>query len=107
MWRKLGGKASLRLATFPLRPADHSAVQADIIDHLLLSNKSNETKLKDHVLELERTKTELEKARALNERLVCAQMEAQSAMISQFLPLLNAKKRKCRELEAELLEKTR
>lgn len=100
IWRKLGGSAKLRLASFELSAFNFEDAQSEIIDFLVTSFLKNRTMLKGTKENLDAGKKDMEKMRDEISRLVSEKAETEQLLFNQFLPILNSKKERIVELEA-------
>ena len=102
IWRKVGGKIQLRLASIKLTPINFNDAQAEIVDFLLGSGAKNKSKMAEMKHDLEKKTADLDKSLKMNKELAVAQEESRESMLKQFVQILNTKKLRIRELESEL-----
>jgi len=100
VWRKIGGKAKLRLASFDVESVNLSLVLDTIFNFLNKDRYTLQSRLEETENELTEVKVELERLSKIVEDLNKASTEDE--LIAQFLPLLNSKKRRIAQLEQEL-----
>ena len=102
IWRKVGGKIQLRLASIKLTPINFNDAQAEIINFLLESGAKNKSKMAEIKHDLEKKTADLDKSVKMNKELAVAQEESRESLLKQFVQILNTKKLRIRELESEL-----
>ena len=102
IWRRLGGKIKLRLATIQLTPISFNDALAEIIDFLLESSAANRSNMAELKLDCTKKSADLDNAIKMNKDLSKAQENSSKLLVEQFLPVLNRKKLRIQELEDEL-----
>ena len=102
VWRKVGARAKMILAKVDLSPVNFLDVQREIFDHLVDRNKDIALKNKEYARRQENLVAELKKSRTMLKDFERVKDEIEDRLYETFLPVLNAKKRKIRELEDEL-----
>ena len=102
IWRRLGGKIKLRLATIQLTPISFNDALAEIIDFLLESSAANRSNMAELKLDFTKKSADLDNAIKMNKDLSKAQENSSKLLVEQFLPVLNRKKLRIQELEDEL-----
>ena len=99
IWRRLGGKIKLRLATIQLTPISFNDALAEIIDFLLESSAANRSNMAELKLDFTKKSADLDNAIKMNKDLSKAQENSSKLLVEQFLPVLNRKKLRIQELE--------
>ena len=102
VWRKVGAKAKMILAKVDLSPVNFLDVQREIFDHLVDRNRDIALKNKEYARRQENLVAEMKKLRTMLKDFERVKDEIEDRLYETFLPILNAKKRKIRELEEEL-----
>ena len=102
VWRKVGAKAKMILAKVDLSPVNFLDVQREIFDHLVDRNRDIALKNKEYARRQENLVAEMKKSRTMLKDFERVKDEIEDRLYETFLPILNAKKRKIRELEEEL-----
>ena len=102
VWRKVGAKAKMILARIDLSPVNFLDAQREIFDHLVDTNRNIALKNREYARRQENLVAELKKSRAMLKDFERVKDEIEDRLYETFLPILNAKKRKIRELEEEL-----
>jgi len=100
VWRKLGGKAKLRLAVFDVESVSLSIVLDTIFIFLNKDRSCLQSRLHETEKELSEVKSEVERLSKLAEDL--NKTSTEDDLLEQFLPLLNSKKARIAQLENEL-----
>ena len=102
VWRKVGAKAKMILAKIDLSPVNFLDAQREIFDHLVDTNRDIALKNREYARRQENLVAELKKSRTMLGDFERVKDEIEDRLYETFLPILNAKKRKIRELEEEL-----
>ena len=102
VWRKVGAKAKMVLAKIDLSPVNFLDAQREIFDHLVDRNRDIALKNREYARRQENLVAELKKSRTMLKDFEKVKDEIEDRLYETFLPILNAKKRKIRELEEEL-----
>ena len=102
VWRKVGGKARLKLMEVDLTPLNFEDAQKDIFDNLLEANKRLSSKNEEYSKRQEKLVTDLKKSRIMLVDFEKTKNELEDKFYESFLPILNSKKEKIVELERRL-----
>ena len=102
VWKKVGAKAKMVLAKIDLVPVNFLDAQKEIFDHLVDTNREITLKNKEYTRRQENLVTELKKSRTMLRDFEKVKNEIEDRLYETFLPILNSKKRKIRELEEQL-----
>ena len=98
-WRKVGGKAKIKIAEIDLEPANHLEAQNKIVSHLVQSNTDLKTKNADLQRRQDNLVRDIKKSKALLVDMEKEKNSIENSMYETFLPILNAKKNRIAELE--------
>ena len=99
IWRKVGGKAKIKLAEIELRSLSFVDAQNELLGHLIAQNNELKTKNKDFKRRQDNLVRDHKKSKSMLEAFEKEKNEIEGKMYERFLPILNSKKEKIRELE--------
>ena len=102
IWRKVGGKKKMKLTEIELSPVNFLDAQKEIFDYLLKTNMEVTSKNKEYARRQENLVAEMKKSRTMLRNFEKVKEEIEDRLYETFLPVLNSKKRKIRELEERL-----
>ena len=99
IWRKVGGKAKIKITEIQLNPVSFLDAQNAILAQLLESNNDLKSKNKDFKRRQDNLVRDLKKAKHLLQEMEKEKSGLEDNLYERFLPILNAKKEKIRELQ--------
>jgi len=103
IWRKVGGsKMKLRIAAIPLQSISYEDAKTEIMDFLLKSNREQASDLKDCRTALQKKSSDMDSALKQIRTLTEDQVKSREALMADFIPILNTKKRYILDLEEQL-----
>jgi len=98
-WRKVGGKAKIKILEIPLNTVSFLDAQKEMFAYLVESNKELTDKNKDFKRRQDNLARDLKKSKNMLIQLEKEKSKIEDSMYARFLPILNSKKEKILELE--------
>lgn len=99
VWRKVGGKAKIKIMDIPLDPVSFLDAQNRMFAQLVESNRDLKNKNKDLQRRQDNLVRDLKKSKSMLREFEQEKSKIEDAMYERFLPILNSKKERIRELE--------
>ncbi len=98
VWKKVGGKSKLRIATFDALPIDKQSAQNSLFGRAL----EVQSEMKVHRDNFYRISEERKDYQVRIERMIKDKNDLEENLFSRFLPILHSKQDKIRELQEQL-----
>jgi len=99
VWRKVGGKAKIKIMEISLVPVNFLEAQNKMFSQLVESNRDLKNKNKDFQRRQDNLVRDLKKSKSMLMEFEQEKSKIEDAMFERFIPILNSKKERIRELE--------
>eukprot|EP00090_Calanus_glacialis_P036607 TRINITY_DN6256_c0_g1_i1.p1 TRINITY_DN6256_c0_g1~~TRINITY_DN6256_c0_g1_i1.p1 ORF type:complete len:246 (-),score=84.71 TRINITY_DN6256_c0_g1_i1:29-766(-) len=99
IWRKVGGKAKIKITEIELKPVSFLDTQNELFGQLIESNNELKTKNKDFKRRQDNLVRDLKKSKNMLVEMEKEKSGIEDKLYERFLPILNAKKEKICDLE--------
>lgn len=99
IWRRRATKVKIKIGTFDVQKISHADAQNEVFSSALSKIDESEAKIEESDKEIKDLKESLRESRAKCAEFGREKSELEAKMLEQFLPLLQSKKDKIRELE--------
>ena len=99
VWRKVGGKAKIKIMEISLVPINFLEAQNKMFSQLVESNRDLKNKKRDFQRRQDNLVRDLKKSKSMLMEFEQEKSKIEDAMFERFIPILNSKKERIRELE--------